>query len=294
MKHVVRKSAIPDHKVFVIKQLVAPYFDPDWHFHSEYQLFFVLEGKGTRFIGDNIKHFKENDMVLMGPDLPHLWRSDNEYFDKSCEFQTRGIVIYFRGDFLGDSIQQKEEMKDILHVFQRSKRGIEITGQTNTLVGKMMMELIHMSGVESIIQLLKILQTLTLSHDCHPIANAGYVNLNKESEKDRMNRVYEHIMNNFKQKITLEEVAAIANMSLSSFSRYFKSRVNKSFTDFLSEIRIGHACKLLNEEDMNICQVCYESGFNTLSNFNKQFREITGKTPLQYKKECLMAHQPFN
>ncbi|TXK36867.1 AraC family transcriptional regulator [Pontibacter qinzhouensis] len=278
----------------MLKELVAPYFDPNWHFHPEYQLFFVLEGRGTRFIGDNIKTFKENDMVLMGPDLPHLWRSNNEYFEKTGELQTRGIVIYFKEDFLGNTIQQKEEMKDILHLLQNSKRGLEITGPTNARVSNMMLALTRLKGVDSLIQLLRILQTLALSHDCHPIATAGYVNLNKESEKDRMNRVYEHVINNFDKKISLEEVAAIANMSLSSFSRYFKSRVNKSFSDFLSEIRIGHACKLLNDEDLNISQVCYESGFNTLSNFNKQFRDITGKTPLQYKKECLLLQQPFD
>ncbi|MFT2009289.1 AraC family transcriptional regulator [Pontibacter sp. 13R65] len=293
MKVVVRKSAIPDNRAFIIKELVAPYFDPNWHFHPEYQLFFVLEGKGTRFIGDNIKPFKENDMVLMGPDLPHLWRSNNEYFNKCSGLQTRGIVVYFREDFLGHSIQQKEEMKEILHLFQRSKRGLDIMGKANSQVGEMMTELTQQKGVESVIQLLKILHTLATSPDCYPITNSGYVNLNKESEKDRMNRVYEHVMNNFEQKITLEEVAAIANMSSSSFSRYFKSRVNKSFSDFLSEIRIGHACKLLNDEERNISQVCYESGFNTLSNFNKQFRDITGKTPLQYKKECLISQKLF-
>ncbi|WP_114783013.1 AraC family transcriptional regulator [Botryobacter ruber] len=293
MKIAARKSAIPDSRAFVVKHLVAPYFDPNWHFHPEYQLFYAQEGRGTRFIGDNIKQFKEGDLVLMGPDLPHLWRSNNEYFDKNNDLRTRGIVVYFSEDFLGDAIQQKEEMKEILHLFHRSKRGLEVTGATNALVGEMMIALTQMKGVVSVIQLLKILHILSQSTDCHPITNAGYVNLNKESEKDRMNRVYAHVLKNFDKKISLEEVAAIANMSLSSFSRYFRSRANKSFSDFLSEIRIGHACKLLSEEDQNISQVCYESGFNTLSNFNKLFREITGKTPLQYKKECQSAQQLF-
>lgn len=285
MKGIVRKSAIPESKSFVIQSLEAPYFDRNWHFHSEYQLFLVLEGRGTRFVGDNIKAFKENDLVFLGPNLPHLWRSDNEYFDKKSSLTTRGLVIYFQENFLGGYIQQKEELEKINLLFQRSKLGLEVSGKTNHLISRMMIDLLHLEGVESVIQLLKILNTLALSTECHSLAHAGYVNVSKESETDRMGQVYEHIMKNFKQKISLEEVAAIANMSLSSFNRYFKSRTNKSFSDFLSEIRIGHACKLLNEQDMNISQVCYESGFNTLSNFNKQFKDFTGCTPLQYKKE---------
>jgi AraC-like DNA-binding protein len=287
MKTVVGKSAIPETKAFVIKDLVAPYFDPNWHFHPEYQLFLVLEGRGTRFVGDNIKPFKEGDLVFTGPNLPHLWRSDDAYFDRKNSLRTRGIVVYFQENFLGDSVQQKEEMEKIRHLFQLSGRGLEVKGETRRQVSELMIPLVGMKGVESIIQLLKILDALAHSPDLHPIAHAGYVNLNKESETDRMNKVYDHVMQNFRQKITLEEVATLANMSLSSFSRYFKSRVNKSFSDFLTEIRIDYACKLLHEETINISQVGFESGFNTLSNFNKQFKEVTGQTPLQYRKEYL-------
>lgn len=285
MRCLVRKSAIPASKVFVVKDLIAPHFDPHWHFHPEYQLFLVLEGRGTRFVGDNIRSFRENDLVFTGPNLPHLWRNDDIYFDKKNALQTRGIVVYFQADFLVGPAHQKEELDKIYQLFQRAKRGLELHGATNRLIRQWMIELVDMQGVESIIQLLKILNMLAHSPDCHPITHAGYVNLNKESETGRMNQVYEHVMNNFKKKICLEEVAAIASMSVSSFSRYFKSRANKPFSNFLCEIRIGHACKMLHEKDNNISQICYESGFNTLSHFNKKFKEITGKTPLEYRKD---------
>ena len=289
MKTVVQKSAIPESRAFVVKDLVAPYFDPNWHFHPEYQLFLVLEGRGTQFVGDSIKPFKEGDLVFTGPDLPHLWRNDDAYFDRKNELSTRGIVVYFQENFLGDSVQQKEEMEKIRHLFALSRRGLEVKGETRHQVSELMVDLVGLKGVESIIQLLRILDTLAHSPHLQPIAHAGYVNLNKESETDRMNKVYAYVMEHFRQKISLEEVAALANMSLSSFSRYFKSRVNKSFSDFLAEIRIDYACKLLHEETINISQVGYESGFNTLSNFNNQFKEVTGQTPLQYRKEYLKA-----
>ncbi|RDV13049.1 AraC family transcriptional regulator [Pontibacter diazotrophicus] len=285
MKAAVRKSAIPGSKSFLLKELIAPYFDRSWHFHQEYQIFLVQEGRGTRFVGDSIRTFREGDLVFLGPNLPHLWRSDNEYLHKNSLLQTRGIVIYFQEDFLGGSISKKEELESLDHLFKRAKQGLEVHGYTKSMVSHMMVELLHLTGVESIIQLLRIMNTLALSDECTEIAHVGYINPSTEADTDRIGRVYEHIMLHFKNKISLEEVAAIANLSQSSFNRYFKSRANKSFSDFLSEVRIGHACKLLHEQDLTISQVCYESGFNTLSNFNKQFKDLTGITPLQYKKE---------
>ncbi len=287
MKKPFQKSRIPEGKAFVIRELIAPCFDVNWHFHSEYQLFTVLKGRGTRFIGDHMMAFKEGDMVFTGPNLPHLWRSDNSYFDTKNRLETHGLVIYFPNDFLGNSVFEMDEFEEIAQVLQNSNRGIEIIGQTNQTIRLMMQELVSMKGGQSIIQLLQILNLMVDSSDCLPITQAGYINLNKESETDRMGQVYEHVMKNFKEKITLEEVSEISNLSVSAFSRYFKTRVNKSFSDFLSEVRISHACKLLHEEEMNISEISFECGFFTLSNFNKQFKERTGKTPLAFKKNFL-------
>ncbi|WP_411275166.1 AraC family transcriptional regulator [Daejeonella sp.] len=287
MKNSIPKVAIPDSKVFVIKQLEAPYFDPIFHFHQEYQLFLVLQGEGTRFIGDNMKPFKKGDLVFTGPNLPHVWRSDNCYFDKTNNLKTTGIVIYFHDHFLGEPIHHEEEFENIRHLLQKSVRGLEINGDTNRKVSKMMVELLELKGIKSIIQLLKILDITANSPECHFITHKHYVPINTEAETNRMNKVYEYVMKNFKQKIRLEEVAAIANMTPTSFSRYFKSRVNKSFSDFLKEIRIDYARKLLSEEDMNINQIGYECGFHNISNFNKQFKKVTGDHPFHYRIECL-------
>jgi AraC-like DNA-binding protein len=285
MKQALQKSRIPETKAFLVKELKAPYFDKNWHFHQEYQLFLVLEGKGTRFIGDQMKPFREFDMVFTGPNLPHLWRNDQIYFEKESHLKTHGIVIYFNEGFLGDAISIKEEFESINILLEKSLRGLEILGKTNLKLRPMMQELVHLSGIESILKLLQILQVLSESEECQPITHAGYTNNNKESEKDRMRKVYEYVMENFSQKILLEEVSALANMTESAFSRYFTSRMNKPFSEFLSDVRISHACKLLHEADLNISEICYECGFNTLSNFNKQFKDRMGVTPLVYKKD---------
>ena len=285
MKNPVQKSRIPIGKAFVIKELIAPYFDINWHFHTEYQLFVVLKGSGTRFIGDHTKSFREGDMVLTGPNLPHLWKNDKAYHDSKNGLQTHGIVVYFPDNFLNESVFNLEEFEGIARMLQLSERGIEVNGETNLRIKKMMNELLQLKGAASLIHLLAILNLMVDNPDCKLIADVGYINTNKESEKDRMGQVYEYVMQNFQGKVTLEEAAQISNLSVSAFSRYFKSRVNKSFTDFLTEVRISHACKLLHESELNISEISYECGFFTLSNFNKLFKERMRKTPNEYRKE---------
>ena len=285
MKEPVQKSRIPAGKAFVIQELVAPFFDVNWHFHSEYQLFVVLKGRGTRFVGDRTTSFKEGDLVLTGPNLPHLWKNDKAYHDPSKGLGTQGIVIYFPDNFLNHSVFELEEFEGIAKLLQLSKRGIEVVGETNLRITQLMKELLLLKGLARFQQLLHLLDILAQSEDYHLITDAGYFNTNKESEKDRMGQVYEYVMQHYSSKITLVEVAQLCNLSVSAFSRYFKSRVNKPFSDFLTEVRISHACKLLHESDQNISEIAFSSGFYTLSNFNKLFRERLHQSPKAYRKE---------
>lgn len=292
---VIPKVLIPENRSFVMRRQVEPYFDPTFHLHPEFQLSYVVEGEGNRFIGDSIKLFKANDLVLIGPNLPHVWRSHNDYFEKDSKRSTTVIVIYFHEHFLGETIHEKEEFESIKHLFQRSQCGIEITGSTQSIVCRLMVQLLDLKGTDSIIQLLKILNVIALSDEYCLITDTHSKSYNTEAETDRMNKVYAFIMKNFHRKILLEEVASIASMTCTSFSRYFKSRVNQSFSDFLKEIRIEYACKLLKEGKKNIDRIGYECGFQSLTNFNKQFKKVTGKQPYQYRSEYhRMAVDPYH
>jgi len=281
----VQKSPISENYAFEVKHLTDPHFDPNWHFHTEYQLFLVLHGTGTRFIGDHVSPFKKGDLVFTGPNLPHLWRSDQEYFNGNNELVTEGIVIYMPENFLGKDFLQKNEMYKIKHLFQTSSRGLEFTGVTANKAIDIIQRLEHAEDFERILNLLNLLNLLASSTEYKLLASEGYSNSLKETETDRMNHVHAYVMKNFREKISLEEVAALANMSPSSFSRYFKIHANKTFSDFLTEIRIGYSCKLLISQKIDIAQVCYDSGFNTLSNFNRQFKAVTHYNPLEYRKK---------
>jgi AraC-like DNA-binding protein len=287
LKVALHKSTIPLSQIFVIRQLDDKHFDPVWHAHSEYQLFVVLRGTGTRFIGDNIKAFGPGELTFTGPHLPHLWRSDDAYFEKGHKLNISGVVIYFNEQFLGDHIMEKEEMAVIRKLLHRSMRGLEFHGPKKTQVIKMMQELVHMQGVTSVMQLLAILDILSVTKDFHYISATSYEDTFDENETHRINTVYEYVLKNFRQKIIIKDLADLLHMTPTSFSRYFTMKNNKPFSKFIAEIRIKHACKLLIETDDSVSRICYECGFNTLSNFNKQFKEIMFKKPYQYKKEFL-------
>jgi AraC-like DNA-binding protein len=285
MKSALQKSPIPHTHAFVAKHLNKVIFDPNWHFHSEYQLFMVLRGNGTRFIGDNVKLFKAGDITFTGPDLPHLWRSDQEAMNENAKNQSEGIVVYFNEKFIGESLLQKEETIRIRQLFKKSLRGLEVTGKTNKTIQKMLSKLLVLKGFDSVLELLKILNMLSQTNEIEPLASPGYTNTLKEGDTDRMNTVYAYVMKNFKQKMSVSELAELTNMTPTSFSRYFRVHANKSFSEFVSEIRIGYACKLLIENKLSASQACYESGYRTLSNFNRQFKALTQQTPSEYKRQ---------
>lgn len=287
MKTAIHKSEIPPSQIFVIKHLEDKHFDPVWHAHSEYQIFVVLKGTGTRFIGDSIKSFKPGELIFTGPHLPHVWRSDEDYFEKKSPHTAAGIVIYLNENFLGDHILEKEEMLALKKLFSKSMRGLEFYGQKKLEVIKLMHELTQLQGLHSVIHLLHILEIMAVTKEYHYISSKPYDDRFNQHETDRLNKVYEYAFKNFRKKVLLEEISELLHMTPTSFSRYFTMKNNKTFSRFIAEIRIKHACEMLTETDESVAQICYDCGFNTLSNFNKQFKEIMSKKPSEYKREFM-------
>lgn len=278
------EKTLTSKETFIFKDLVGPFFNPKWHFHPEFQISFIAEGKGTRFVGDHVQTFKEGDLTLTGPNLPHLWRSDEIYFHPDSKLSTRGMVIYFDHELLSESLLDKEEFYKVNKLVENSVRGMEFYGETRDKINKLLPKIAEEKGFKRIIKLLEIIDLLSNSEDYNLLSSPGYTNVSKGEDVEKMRIVYEYVMTNFKSKIALEEIADMLNMTSTSFCRYFKPRANKTFSRFVNEIRIGHARKLLLEDNFNISQISYECGFLTLSNFNRQFKSIAKMSPHEYRK----------
>lgn len=236
-----------------------------------------------RTVGDHDECFSDGDLVFLGSNLPHSYQNDPVYYQGNASLTAEAIVIHFREDFLGKDFFNLPEMIPVNQLFDRAKFGLKILGNTRQQISDIMHEMQDLSGHRRIIQLLSILEVLSLSEEFQLLANPGFVQQYAVSGNDRITKVHEYIMTNFRKDIPLANAAEIANMSIPSFCRFFKACTRKSYSHFLNEIRVGYACKLLSEDKYNISRICYESGFNNMSNFNRRFKKITGKSPLQYK-----------
>jgi AraC-like DNA-binding protein len=271
---------------FSVRQDTVPYINNKWHYHIEAELIYFKKGNGTQFIGDHIQNFNDGDLVLIGSNLPHYWRFDTVYFKNESQIQADVIVAHFREDFWGGEFLNLPENKAIRSVFEKAKRGISIQGETREMIAGLLEQMLHTEGSRRLMLLVEAL-TLISESQIVPLASIGFDHDYKEAENDRINAIYEYTMANFRRHIPTEEIAAIANISPHSFCRYFKSRTRKTYSQFINEIKVGHICKLLIEDKISIKQICFESGFRNFASFHKYFKQVTGKTPLQYQKKFL-------
>ncbi|MEO6730324.1 MAG: AraC family transcriptional regulator [Ferruginibacter sp.] len=281
--HLLKIPLLPDHS-FNVRYDIVPQFYDKWHYHQELELVHIIKGTGKQFIGDDIHHFKPDDLILLGANLPHLWHSDKKYLHKGAAEKVEAIVIHFMPDCFGSSFFSLPENAEIAKLFLKAQQGIRITDATRKTVSDLMTQLLTAANSDRIILLLRVLQTIARSRHTKTACSKGLQYTFSPSETDRLNTIYQYILDNFSKEITLEEIAKVANISPHSFCRYFKSRIKKTFSKFLLEIRIGHACKLLTETNKTVATICYDSGFNNFSNFNRHFKSITRKTPLEYRK----------
>jgi AraC-like DNA-binding protein len=269
---------------FTIRRDVVPHFYNRWHYHPEVELVYVEKGSGTRFVGERIENFTEGDLVLIGAHLPHYWRCDESYFQGNTRMMAEATVLHFPEDFLGRSFLDLPENALLRELLEKSRLGLRIGGQTREQVFLLLQELLHLSGPDRLITLLIILKTIASSNEIELLSSYPFVPHSlAEFEIHRINQIYAYTLAHATEKITLEDIARVAHLSPYSFCRYFKSRTRKTYSRFLIEVRIGMACKYLIENKLSVSQVCLESGFHNFSHFNRQFKALTGLTPLQYQ-----------
>lgn len=251
---------------------------PHWHFHPEYEIVYISNGQGKRHIGNHISHYENGDLIFLGPNLPHFGFCD-QFMEEHTE-----IVIQMKEDFLGKDFFQAPEMTIIKQLFERSKQGLIFAPIVKEEIGKHLLDMPEMDSFDRLLVLLKVLKILAQT-EAYTSLNASGLSLEVQSQDHyRINTIYQYVENRFKTEIGLADMAKKVNMTVPAFCRYFKKLTGKTFTHFVNEFRIAHACKLLSQGVLPISEVCYESGFNNFSHFNKQFKLITGSSPSKYRK----------
>lgn len=285
MKPKLLKISVAPEQSFGCRRDVVPYFFSEWHFHPEVEIVYIEKGSGTRFVGNSIDHFQDGDMVMVGSELPHLWKCDPEYFDKNSTLRACSLVIHFPHNLYGEAFWKAPEQKKLTDLIEKSKLGLKITGKAKQDVVDLMKHLLNAQGIERTLGFIRILQIIAQSENLEWIGTTPFSALPSLKEGERMNEVFQFLLANFQKPITLDEISDVAKISPNAFCRYFKSRTQKTFTRFLLEMRINHACTLLSTTGKSVNAIMAECGFNNSSHFNKAFREVIGKTPLSYKKE---------
>ncbi len=281
--HFLDRSSL-DNSSFTTKVNEYPYFLKVWHYHPELELVVVLKSEGTCFIGDSIEKFESGDIVLIGKNVPHMWLNDENYFQENSNLSAKSIAIHFNKNYLGNGFFETPEMIHLLELFDRARFGIKFLKISKRIIQEIQ-EMLELEGFDKSIRFLMILNRLAKHRDYKLLASQGFINSLKTSENKTLDNVHAYIFKNFNKIITLQEVAHIAHMNTSAFSRFFKRVNRKTFSRYLAEIRIGYACKLLIENKYNIARVSYEAGYSNLSNFNRQFKLIMKCTPSTYVKE---------
>lgn len=250
-----------------------------WHYHPEIEMVFVNGGAGKRQIGSHISYYTDGDLILIGSNLPHCGFTDYNTGNKN------ETVVQMKPDFLGEGFLGLQETKSIQELFDKAKGGIAFGKETKRVVGKQIEKLEGLLPFERLLALLAVLKSLQ-STDDYKILNASGFSLEMQvQDNERINMVFNYVKDHFNTQISLEKIAAMSSMTVPSFCRYFKKITKKTFTAFVNEYRVVHASKLLAEKPTSIANICYESGFNNFSHFNKSFKEFTGKSASQYRKE---------
>ncbi len=255
-----------------------------YHKHPELQLTLILEGSGKRIIGTQVDDFGPGDMVFLGSDLPHTWLNEPAYYLKYSNTHSKAITLFIRPEIFSQMAAFFPEMSKIQDMLETALKGIHIFGKTRDLIREHLLKMQRMEGFEKVICLLEIVHLISVTEEKDFIIANNGKSLKGGQYSDRLIAVLKYIENNLHDQITLEEVSDLACMSKHSFCRFFKSRTNKTFFNYLIELRMDHACKLLRSDDKPISDIAFLSGYNSDSYFCKVFKEYTGESPYQYKR----------
>ena len=278
MKAILEKVSHDQNRSFALFDFHLRRFNCPFHYHPEIELTLIVSSSGHRYVGDHIGRFNSGDLVLMGPNLPHSYINDAQPGRRA-----HSVVLQFLPDCFGPGFLQLGEMKSIRHLLERSRVGLSFHGRTRDQIAPLLPSLRTMEGPARLAAFLNVLEILARSKEFRTLASPAYSPSLALYQGERINRVCELISRRFREGITQSEAARAAKMSAPSFSRFFRRATNRTFRAFLNEVRVGHAAQLLLETDQTVAEICYESGFGNLSNFNRQFLKLRHASPRNFR-----------
>lgn len=270
-------------KGFIVEYQKLPHMYDRLHYHPEIQLIYILEGTGDLFAGDTFVSYEPGSLFLIGPSQSHVFKSDPAYFNNE-DLECRTISLFFHNNSLGEDFFDLEEMMQIRSLIERCGRGIQFKKSITEQVNNRIFGLLDLDGFERFMEIMNILQTLSETDQYSYLATMNSSIPPSDRKNEKINKVFNYILDHYHEDIKLEDVANLASYSQAAFCHFFKQHTQKTFVQFLIEVRISNACKMLRNTDSNISQICYECGFNNVSNFNRQFKKLIGMSPTAYIK----------
>lgn len=290
MRPLLEKVSSPSHRSFHAFDYVRPVFECPLHFHPECELTHIVASRGLRFTGDHIDRFGPGDLVLFGPNLPHSYTNDPPTRRRG-QPAAHSRVIQFASDSLGGLLQLAPEFAPIRRLLDRAARGLRFTGAARSAALALLDAFFAAPAPDRIPIFLQILLRLARSRDAQALAGESYrAHTPSLGEDVRIGRVCAHLNRHFAQPIYLAQAAKLAHLSTSAFCRFFRRSTGKTFTAFVNEVRLSHACRMLQEETLGITEICFRCGFDNVANFNRQFRRLHAMSPGEYRRR----HQAFD
>jgi AraC-like DNA-binding protein len=263
---------------FSVKLFEDKEFPAAWHFHKEYELTYIIKSTGVRYVGNNMETFDHDDLVMVGANLPHCWKTIGEQTeDVKC------IVIQWHEDLLNNWLD-KEEILYIKDLLKRSQRGIKFHKAFSKDIKEMLLQMLEAQSFNRLILFLQVLQKLALTEDFNLLAGLSFSNSLSSKESERINVVYNYLKGHHLQKITLDDISNEMNMSSDTFCRFFKKTFNTSFFTFLNEYKVSISSKMLIDTDLSVSEIGYNVGYNNLTFFHRQFKKHLGMSPSKYRK----------
>ena len=266
---------------FLWRRFTQAQFDAPFHYHPELELTFIIKGRGKRMVGRQVSSFESGDLVLLGSNLPHTWLSAES---SNANQQVEQVVIQFKKEFVGEEFWEIPEMNKVKNLLEKAKYGIQISGRTRDVLARKMNQKAELTPPQKLIQLIDILLVIAESKECELIDYHFMEQAPTPLDTERFRKVYAYLAENYTAEVKLEVIAAVANLSPTSFCRFFKKIARQTFVEALTRFRVNHAANLLSTTEKPVAEICFESGFSNISYFNKAFKKALGQNPVTFRK----------